>query len=149
MTFKELLAKYPMLKAQDSSEHRIRTDQTAAHEIWHNLLSYRGYKFASHVHEYLYDDGTSKLFIMYSSLPRQQFDEYLKEDSFMGDFVRGLNQIYPDLDHVLGNKLQRLDTEENLAKFDEIMQHIKTLPAINTKVKVAKEEELASDGDDE
>lgn len=140
MTFKELTDKYPLLMVHDSHEHMVRADQSAAHEIWHNIISFGGYSFASHIHEYLYDDGTSKLFIMYSSLPKDQFLSYIDDESFMGDFVRNLNKLYPDLDYYLGNVTRQLDTDENLARFDAVIETIRKLPKPSAPVKSLKEE---------
>lgn len=135
MKIQELKAKYPSIIIHDSYPHRQKADPTAEAEIWHNLLSYRGYKFASHIHEYLYADGTSKLFIMYTSLDRKKFDDVVGNDDFMGDFARRLQLMYPSLDDVLGKGLQQLDTEDGLRIFDAIIKHLDTLPDESVKIK--------------
>jgi len=141
MTFKELQAQYPLLTVHDSSKHPDKADPTAESEWWYNLLSYRGYKFASHIHELRYADGTGKLFILYSSLTREQFAQYLELEDFMGDFARKLKLIYPEPDKIFGKSIHRLDEQYNFAIFQGIIKHLDTLPAVVTvKTKVNTED---------
>ena len=143
MTFKELQSKYPFLAVHDSSRHPEKSDPSAESEWWHNLISYRGYKFASHIHELRYDDGTGKLFIYYSSLTPEQFEQYLSQDDFMGDFARKLRLIYPDSTKIFGKTIQRLDDDgPNFAIFSDIVKNLDSLPAVVTvKAKVNAEDE--------
>jgi len=130
MTFKEFTDKFPMLVVHDYHQHPQKSDPSAESEWWYNLISYRGYKFASHIHELRYGDGSGKLFIYYSSLTMEQFKQYLTQDDFWGDFARQLQLIYPFPEKIFGKPMVLLDTDENLTIFSEVLKHIDTLPAV-------------------
>ena len=152
MNFKELKDEYSFIDAKWNHVHAEKTDPKADSEYWHTPVTCHGVPFANCIREYVYGDGTTKLFINYTSWTREKYNVEKDSQEYMGVLARKLPESYPDLNYILDTGWVELkpDTYE-MEKFAEIYESISTnvkLMSSTSKPLIKEVPEGSSEDDD-